>query len=1047
MSESQTADVPQQGQLVQVRERRWVVADVAADELPPDALEPTTPRQHLLTLRCVDDDAEPDETLRVVWEIEPGARAFERAALPDPKSLDDPKRFDAFLDAVRWGATSNADPRHYLAPFQSGVEIDWYQLDPLVRALRMPRVSLLIADDVGLGKTIEAGLVAQELILRYRARRILVVTPADLQLQWRDEMRDKFGLEFRVVDRELVRKLRRERGIHVNPWTHFPRLITSIDYLKSETPLRRFREALPGPDEPRYPRRFDLLIVDEAHNAAPSGRGRYATDSLRTRLLRELVPNFEHRLFLTATPHNGYLESFTSLLELLDNQRFACGVRPNEEALREVMVRRLKRELPPHFDGTPRFPERILEPITVTYTDEEHEAHSDLVRYTELRGENASGNAEAFATEFVLKLLKKRLFSSPAAFARTLAKHRETVAEASGARTRTKPTQGVLERLVGKTEETYETEDDYQEAEDEAQASSARTFRPFSAEEEQILDRLADWAERASTRADAKAKALLALVENTCRPEGEWNHERLIVFTEYRDTQKWLFDLFAARGLTTNDRTELLYGGMDAEERKRIKAAFQAEPEQSPVRVLLATDAASEGINLQNHCHRIVHYEIPWNPNRLEQRNGRVDRHGQRSSEVLVSHFAPEGWEELEGVESVPVGKLAGDLEFLRRAVVKVEQIREMLGKVGPVIADQVAAAMLGRRRTLDTTNAEKEGEAVRRQLRFERDLRRELERLEESYDETRAEQRLTPEHVRAVVETALELARQPALVENGNGTFGLPQLTGAWTRAADGLAHPFTGRLRPLSFEPIGVDDRGNVVHCHLGHPLVQMSLALLRAEVWQPAEARTLERVTARVVDDPRLRDPVVVVFARLVVTGADGHRLHEELLQAGGSIRDGKLERLGVNALKDALAYETSGAVRDSTGERLLRLFPSLVSPLSSAIEARVKERTDTLVRLVAERRDAEVAKITAVLEELRAQILAELDESVDEQLRLFDESERDQLQQNRDFLRARAEEIPAELERETEALERRFADPEPRVFPVAVEFLVPTAVDRQ
>ena len=219
-------EVPQQGQLVHVRERRWVVAEVDADELPTDALEPTARRQHLLTLRCVDDDAEPDESIQVVWEIEPGARAFERSALPDPQALDQPRRFDAFLDAVRWGATSNADPRHYLAPFQSGVEIDWYQLDPLVRAIRMPRVSLLIADDVGLGKTIEAGLVAQELILRYRARRIVVVTPADLQRQWKEEMRDKFGLEFRIVDRELVRRLRRERGIHVNPWTHFPRLIT-----------------------------------------------------------------------------------------------------------------------------------------------------------------------------------------------------------------------------------------------------------------------------------------------------------------------------------------------------------------------------------------------------------------------------------------------------------------------------------------------------------------------------------------------------------------------------------------------------------------------------------------------------------------------------------------------------------------------------------------------------------------------------------------------------------------------------------------------------
>lgn len=1041
------AAVPAQGQLVQVRERRWVVAEVEADELPGEALRPAAPRQHLLTLRCVDDDAEPDETLRVVWELEPGARTFERSALPSPQALDDPRRFDAFLDAVRWGATSNADPRHYLAPFQSGVEIDWYQLDPLVRAIRMPRVSLLIADDVGLGKTIEAGLVAQELILRYRARRILIVTPADLQLQWRDELRDKFGLEFRVVDRELVRQLRRARGIHVNPWTHFPRLITSIDYLKSEAPLRRFREALPGPDEPRYPRRFDLLIVDEAHNAAPSGRGRYATDSLRTSLLRELVPHFEHRLFLTATPHNGYLESFTALLELLDDQRFARGVRPREETLREVMVRRLKPELPPHFDGTPRFPVRKLEPITVTYSDEERAAHADLARYTELRVENASTQAETFATEFVLKLLKKRLFSSPAAFARTLAKHRQTVAEPPTARRTPRTSLGVLRVLADRVDDSYETEEDYEEAEDEAQTSSATLFHPLSDEEVKLLDRLAGWAERASARPDAKARALLDLVEETCRPGGAWNDERIIVFTEYRDTQKWLFDLFAARGLTENARTALLFGGMNSDERAQIKAAFQADPEHSPVRILLATDAASEGINLQNHCHRIVHYEIPWNPNRLEQRNGRVDRHGQRSPEVLITHFAPAGWEELENVETVPVGKLEGDLEFLRRAVVKVEQIRELLGKVGPVIADQVAAAMLGRRRTLDTRAAEEGGEAVRRQLRFERDLERELKRLEESYDETRAEQRLVPDHIQAVVETALELARQPTLAPAGDGVFRLPTLTGAWSRAADGLAHPFSGEIRPLTFDPELARGRDDVVHCHLGHPLVQMSLALLRAEVWQPADAGGIERVTARQVRDPRLRDPVAVAYARLVVTGADGHRLHEEVVPAGGVIKEGKLERLGVNALKEALSYKRSDEpVSGPTQARLLALYPKLAPSLAQAIDARARDRTASLTRTVRERRDEEIAKITAVLEQLRTQILAELAGPEVEQLALFDDDERDQLERNRDFLRARADEIPAEIKREVASLERRFAEPEPRVFPVAVELLVPRSLDR-
>src|SRR4029077_6987605 len=178
------------------------------------------------------------------------------------------------------------DDKALQAPFRSGVEVDDYQLDPVVRALSMPRVNLLIADDVGLGKTIEAGLVAQELILRHRARTILIVCPASIQVQWKEEMRDKFGLEFRIVDSDLLSDLRRRRGIHVNPWAHFPRLITSIDFLKRERPMRLFSEHVSkqtgAGDQSTYPRPCDLLIVDEAHNVAPSGRGKYAIDSQRT---------------------------------------------------------------------------------------------------------------------------------------------------------------------------------------------------------------------------------------------------------------------------------------------------------------------------------------------------------------------------------------------------------------------------------------------------------------------------------------------------------------------------------------------------------------------------------------------------------------------------------------------------------------------------------------------------------------------------------------------------------------------------------------------
>lgn len=289
------AEPPAPGQLARVRGRMWVVGDVARDA---QASLDGRPAQHLVSLVSVEDDAT-GETLEVVWEIEPGTRVIERAELPAIAAdrLDAPAELDAFLDAVRWGAVTSADQRSLQAPFRSGITIEDYQLEPLVRALRSPRTTLLVADDVGLGKTIEAGLVVQELLLRHRARTALVVCPAGLQLQWRDELHDKFGLEFRIVNRELLGALRRSRGVSANPFAHFPRLIVSVDWLKGDLGMRLLREMLPA--VPEIPRRYDILIVDEVHNCAPAGAGgRYARDTLRTAAIRTLAPHCEHRLFL-----------------------------------------------------------------------------------------------------------------------------------------------------------------------------------------------------------------------------------------------------------------------------------------------------------------------------------------------------------------------------------------------------------------------------------------------------------------------------------------------------------------------------------------------------------------------------------------------------------------------------------------------------------------------------------------------------------------------------------------------------------------------------
>jgi len=1064
--------LPEPGQLVEVRRRRYIVNEVRASTLSaPASGDSVLSATNLVSLASVEDDGLGEE-LQVLWELEAGARVFEKENLPEVREFDDPARLDAFLDAVRWGAVSSADVKALQSPFRSGIEIEDYQLDPVVRALQMPRVNLLIADDVGLGKTIEAGLVLQELILRHRVRTALVLCPASLQVQWQEQMRDKFGLEFRIIDSAALKDLRRRRGLQVNPWTHFPRLITSMDYLKRDRPLRLMQEVLPARGESTYPRRFDLMIVDEAHNVAPSGIGRYAIDSQRTMAVRMLAPHFEHKIFLSATPHNGYKESFSALLELLDNQRFARDVTPNREQLAAVMVRRLKSELPPRWDGTPRFPAREIVPLEVPYTDAERRIHRALQQYAKFRQQGATGT-EQYAVEFVLKLLKKRLFSSPAAFAGTLGKHLESLrATAHGKRTMaTRPTVGILRQRIEASLEDAADDEVFEEATAEALAEATTLLRELTAAEKAVVDELKGYAETGPARPDAKAATLVAWLNATVRPGGRWNDERVLIFTEYRTTQKWLYELLAADGFARDGRLLLLYGGMPTEDRERIKAAFQADPVSSPVRILLATDAASEGIDLQNHCYRLVHYEIPWNPNRLEQRNGRLDRHGQRAAQVLVHHFVGKGFDAKAIDQKIPPGQLEGDLEFLMRTAIKTERIREDLGKVGPVIAAQVEEAMLGRRRALDTTHAEQEAQAPRRLLRIERNLREQISRLHDQLQESRRELHVDPANVRAVISVALELAGQPPLEpvalrgvasRADEKVFRMPALTGSWARCTEGLAHPHTQEIRSITFDHAVAQGRDVLVLVHLNHRLAQMAMRLLRAEVWASGGLKRLHRVTARLVPDSALDSPAVIVYGRLLVLGGDNHRLHEEIITAGGLIREGRFSRFNVGEVKAALAaaqvgVEGAHGLKSSIGgvnaslpdqvpaqvrERLVSLWPTISSPLFRSLEARMKDRTENLGKFIQETSDKEAADIASVLGELAKSIRTELaDEVPSPQLTLWKDEERDQLERNRTSLLARLERIPDEITRASAAIRARYADPTPRLFPVAVMFLVP------
>jgi superfamily II DNA or RNA helicase len=1030
--------IPEPGQLVEVRRRQWIVTDIQTSAFETSKV--AVP-QHLVSLVSLDEDT-PNEPLSVIWEIEPGARILETAGLPNIDGWDSCERIEAFLDAVRWGASTDADRTLLQAPFRSGVEIQDYQLDPLVRSIDMARVNLLIADDVGLGKTIEAGLVIQEMLVRHRARTVLVVCPASLQVKWQTEMREKFGLEFRIVDTDYIKKLRRERGIHANPWTSFPRLISSMDWMKSGEGLRLLKDTLPP--HITYPRKFDILVVDEAHNIAPAAALRYAMPSWRTRLIRTLAPHFEHRLFLSATPHNGYQESFTSLLELLDDQRFARGVMPDEKQLQRVMVRRLKTDLVDE-KGQPIYPKREILPLEVDYTDQEREIHALLKSYIDSRSRQASGSTMAFGMEFIHKLLKKRLFSSPRAFAATLEQHIRSLSQKTFKKEKSSLKERILHKAIAKTEEDYADDNKFEQAETEAVEVASELSMSLTDDQRRILDGLVKWAEASKNRPDSKAKAILGWLDDHLKTDGKDNGKRVILFTEYRATHSWLKEIFSSTGWG-NDKLMLLHGSMDQEEREIVKAAFQAHPDVSPVRILLATDAASEGIDLQNHCNYMIHVEIPWNPNVLEQRNGRIDRHGQRESRVCIWHPVGKSAGSAKGAPGS--GNVEGDHEFLLRAVRKIDTIREDLGCVGPVIAKQIEEAMLGKRRDMDTNEAETRAAKAKKFVVAERELNSRIARLHQNLLDARKELRLTPERVVRAVNIALEMAGKPLLqaLEARHGlsnAYSVPMLTGSWERATRGLEHPHTGKRRPVTFDHAVVKGRDDVVLAHLNHELVQMSLRLLRAEVWAHEDRKKLARIAVRSIPRSVSTEPIVLVWSRLVITGGGHHRLHEELTMAGGELKEKGFTRIrAIGKLDELLAASQPTRLSQKAFDVLKKRFIENKENILKAVDGRSKDLLEFKVGTLERRRKNEEKDLEQVLADLDKMIRKELSETKQMfQLDLFSTDERDQLKRDLEALRLRLERIPDEKERELGAIRHRYTDPSDRTFPVAIEFLIP------
>ena len=1068
--------VPEQGNLVRVRDRFWVVESVVASDpvTAPNGLAAVDapPVHHAVGLVPIDDKGGP-EPLTVYWEVEPGTEIRPQSALPDPaEGLDDAETFSAFLDAVRWGAVASADPSAFQAPFRAGIDIEDYQLLPLVKALTMPRVTMLIADDVGLGKTIEAGLIAEELVLRNQVKKILVICPPSLCGKWKAEMGEKFGLGFEVIDTDYVRRLRRERGVAVNPFRSHPRIIVSMEWVKFDSQMRWFREFLP-PDPNIYPRAFDLLIVDEAHQIAPAAVGRYAKDSLRTRAVRELAPHFEHRLFLTATPHNGYPESFQSLLELLDPNRFAKGVPATGQERDAVMVRRLKshlRRLLPEAGS--RLPERIIKAIEVDFSGDERETFRLLDEYAAARRAMSSDSdqAEQAAARFITLLLKKRLLSSPMAFKHTLDQHIQTMNRASARRASAQ----AIEEAAAALDAEAEDDDRLDELTHQALAVAASALPAPDADDEVLLARMRARAgagslihrppgkilEQLKTRADdnyrrpdTKTKQLLDWIGEVCYPDGAWNNERVIVFTEYRATLNYLHEMLTAehpdRPLM-RDRVEAFHGGLDRDERERIIREFNYNPAATKVRILLATDAASEGIDLHRQCHRLVHVEIPFNPNRMEQRNGRVDRHGQKSPHVEIHHFAGALGDDPSDGAAEAIGY---DHSFLLRVARKVDEIRDDLGAVSPVLAERIEARMLrqgGVSLDIDDLIADRRDKARVDLRRLEQDFAAELQEVRDRFKDSEAELDMSPEAIERAVRIGLQVADPPqppllpSRLERPGGSVPVHEvqdLTGTWGETLVGLHDQVVDRRRPVTFDPAAAQGHQDVAHLHVGHPFVARCLRTLRAQVWGAAVDRSINRVAVRYAD---VDEPVAVAHARVVVNGADGSVLDEVIEPAAVRV-GGRQGRLNVTETRAAATAARDETPPDHVRQRYAGQWRRVRPALEEALRIRADEIRGQRERRMDAKRDREADRLRGTLSDLKTSIRRRLEEiesaALAEQLQLFDPEERQRFETDVAALRSRIERIDDDIAVEIENLHGRYRVRDINWFPVAVELLVP------
>ncbi len=632
----------------------------------------------------------------------------------------DGARFRLAAEARRIGSAYLFDP--LLAVHTSLVDPYPHQISAVYeRMLNRQPLRFLLADDPGAGKTIMAGLLIKELEARGDLERCMVVCPGSLVEQWQDELRGKFGLPFKIIAREQV-----ESSMTGNPFTEEPFVICRLDHLARND---KVKEALSETE-------WDLIVADEAHKMSASFSGGEVSPTKRYQLGELLSGITRHFLLMTATPHNGKEEDFQLFMRLLDADRFERyfrGGRAKKVDTADVMRRMVKEDLK-KFDGSDLFPPRVAHTMPFTLSPDEHRLYEDVTDYvrTEFNRAEQAMDGRKRTVGFALTVLQRRLASSPEAIYLSLARRRKRLEEKlkEARKLGRVASDSSLENLVSKVEDyedeigaserevqEFEDADEVEETEEKVLdlATAATSIRELEAEI-LTLKSLEEQARKLRNgRGDRKWVQLRDLLQNrhlgigreAVSGDAESAPRKLIVFTEHKDTLNYL-----ERKLTTlrdEDWLVKITGGMSRQARKNAQEKFLNDPNTV---LLLATDAAGEGVNLQR-ASLMVNYDLPWNPNRLEQRFGRIHRIGQ-TEECHVWNLVAE--DTREG-------------QVYQRLLEKLETARKALGgKVFDVLGDMFRERSLSE--LLMTAVREKNRGATNRSVVGEIDALMEQERL-----------------------------------------------------------------------------------------------------------------------------------------------------------------------------------------------------------------------------------------------------------------------------------------------------------------------------